>query len=96
MLPWDLQLQFWGYEIWGEVADDLALLAERHGPIWGSPRGEWWDSTAADLARISRYHDDGTGLKRVEVPEHWALPGVTELRMRWDREFNDIVKELEL
>lgn len=96
-MPWEMQIQFWGYEIQGDVANEIAMLAENHQQGLMFSKHEWWDKTAEDLNRYTRYERTPNGLViQQDVPRHWALPGVTELRIIRDRAFHDIVKELEL
>ena len=96
-LPWEMQIQFWGYELQGDVADDIALLAERHKGGMIFSQHQWWDYTQEDLSRVVRIHIDANGEPvQQDVPQHWALPAVTELRMMWDRQFHEITKGLDL
>jgi hypothetical protein len=71
------QILVWGYAVGGpDVANDLAWVCEQGtSPPCGHP---WWDRTAADLAGQLISHGGGPYER---VPDHWALPGVTELRM---------------
>lgn len=79
------QVRFWGYSILGDAANELALLAEQGGPFTSSHA--WWDSTAASLARVVIVDETGPH----PPPEHWALHAVTELRIRWDEQFWEVV-----
>ena len=67
-----MHLAAWGYSCVGtHVLDFTALLCET--PDLPTVTG-WQDRTKADLM--------GETLNGVDVPESWALPGVTEARLR--------------
>jgi hypothetical protein len=67
---------FWGYAVSG--TDDIAYICERPGERCTPLGRPYWDGTSADLA--SQFISDGGPYRR--VPDHYALPGVTDLRMR--------------
>jgi hypothetical protein len=73
---WQVHMAIWGYDTWGNL-DGVAFMAECPGARTISGR-VWWDRTARDLA--DEWISDGGTWRR--VPDHWALPAVTELRIR--------------
>ncbi len=85
MTPTELLADFqfhmlvWDYSILGPgTTDELAYVCEHPGKPLPSGR-PWWDRTAADLAGELVSYGDGLYER---APDHWALPGVTELRLR--------------
>lgn len=70
----DLQLQIWGCSILGDASNTVAAIAEQ-GHAWNQ---QVWDGTIRDLIGSFRW----TGDHYEQVPDSWALPGVTELRFR--------------
>lgn len=75
-IPWDFQIKIWGFALFGpDEPNQIATIAEQ-GHAWNEPV---WDRTAADLVGSLRSIDGG-GYE--QVPDYWALPGVTELLLR--------------
>lgn len=71
-----LQMAVWGYACSGH--DGLAYViesGESHEPS-GRP---WWDRKLVDLKGELIINEAG---EYEHPPYHWALPGLTELRMR--------------
>jgi hypothetical protein len=72
---WQVHMAVWGYDTWGAL-DGIAFMAECPGAR--TIRGKvWWDRTVGEVA--GEWISDGDGWHR--VPDHWALPAVTDLRM---------------
>lgn len=69
---WETQMLIWGWAVSGH--DPLAVYTCEE-PDWGCFYG-WWDGDAASLnGRMVSYDDEPYH----RPPDHWALPGVTEL-----------------
>lgn len=74
LLDFMSQMRIWGWSAHGH--DDLAVFVAEH-PDYGRFSG-WWDRTAADLeGSMVAYGEEPYH----RVPDYWALPGVTELRI---------------
>ncbi len=82
---WRTQVLLWGWACNGH--DDLAMFVAE--TPWRDDY-RWWDKDRAwlDTQRVA-HGDEPYHLP----PDHWALPGVTELRIRREQDFWDIAKE---
>jgi len=78
LADWQVHMAIWGYDTWGDH-DGIAFMAECPGARTIG-RHIWWDRNAAALA--DEWISDGDAWRR--VPDYWALPAVSELRMRSD------------
>lgn len=84
-LDFETSIAVWGCHIAGDTAEPTAWMCESRNGV-PPPMDRWRDRTAGEIARWS--------YNGAPVPEYWALPSVTALRVQRDVDFWDIVDRL--